>query len=625
MFFYPYICIENEYRVRFGKGPLWKQASGAFMTFLYLPSPKSDNSLPQPEGKPIYLILNTMKKNLKTFCYAAVIAVGALLLTACSRNRNPLTDFAEDMELIPVKTTQDGRWSMANEKGEIVYSEEFTNEPTVAYHGLFVVEEGEGYTLYKTGGAKPEAVKGCEGLKAAGYMEDGLIPVTFPNSRITLVNAEGKKQFELSPIDGKEVVRSAVAFTYGRLAVETEDGKQGYVDTKGKVVIKPKYDEAKAFSEDVAVVGTAVADSASKDQKMLYAVIDKDGKELFKLKENYSLVSNIFVYGYLLVQDDNDHYLLLNHQGEATKLPSRIHEIYGYNDKFILYNNEDGDAGVCDPKGEVVIRAKYASIGFGADNKFYAQKDKDSKEISLLDAKGEVVQTLDYEAMQYMGSKFGTLAKDGKVVIMLDKNLKQKGKEEYYEVGLKQNLCSVKSDYYDPQAVVNAVANMVTDKDVAGFTFGTLAQTVLKGTEPEDYAGKSFAELTRKEGYQYTITAIGIFSENIVKFDYNGQSRKWGYQWQTTARLKTVAFNITTEKDFGEQGYKLLKDTFKKKGFALVKEGHHSYEDAEITILKKGKIAVGINYDNDSKNTIVAAGDATDKETMDGLMSAFGE
>lgn len=105
------------------------------------------------------------------------------MLSSCgSSSRADLSN----VELIPVTTTKDGKWSMINDKGEIVFDSEFKNQPTASYNGLFTVEEGKGLTVYKIGGDKPEAVSGLENLKDAGFLEDGLMPVNLnsPPSKV---------------------------------------------------------------------------------------------------------------------------------------------------------------------------------------------------------------------------------------------------------------------------------------------------------------------------------------------------------------------------------------------------------------------------------------------------------
>src|SRR5690606_38660524 len=56
-------------------------------------------------------------------------------------------------------------------------------------------------------------------------------------------------------------------FSEGLAAVNKND-KYGFIDTKGKVVIEPKYDWASSFSDGLAIVSA----------EGLYGAIDKKGK-----------------------------------------------------------------------------------------------------------------------------------------------------------------------------------------------------------------------------------------------------------------------------------------------------------------------------------------------------------
>ena len=122
---------------------------------------------------------------------AAILAAWSVLFVSCSSSDNV------KIELLPVKTTKDGKWSMMNKDGELVYDSEFKNRPTVAVEGVFAVEGDNGITLYSTAQKTPTELPGCTELKSAGYMSDGLIPVTKKDSRITVINKKGKTEFEL--------------------------------------------------------------------------------------------------------------------------------------------------------------------------------------------------------------------------------------------------------------------------------------------------------------------------------------------------------------------------------------------------------------------------------------------
>lgn len=101
-----------------------------------------------------------------------------------------------------------------------------------------------------------------------------------PNQEILFIDRQGKPV----PIPDTDARGNRFVYRSGfsdDLAVIEQDGKFGYVNRKGKVVIKPQFTFARPFSEGMAVVMfPAVGDNAETG-----AIIDTTGKVLATLKE----------------------------------------------------------------------------------------------------------------------------------------------------------------------------------------------------------------------------------------------------------------------------------------------------------------------------------------------------
>ena len=91
-------------------------------------------------------------------CWATFIG-GIIFISSCSKS---FDDNLSNVDLIPVKISEKGKWSFINSMGEIIYEDEFKNEPSVAYNGFFSVEEEDGYSVYKVGPKSPEIIKNLE-------------------------------------------------------------------------------------------------------------------------------------------------------------------------------------------------------------------------------------------------------------------------------------------------------------------------------------------------------------------------------------------------------------------------------------------------------------------------------
>ncbi len=508
-----------------------------------------------------------LKSFLATLCCMSVLVA----FSSCKSS-----DKSEKIDLIPVKLSKKGNWSMMDKDGKIVYQDEFKNCPTASYNGYFSVEEGEGYTLYKSGGKKPEPVKGCENLKSVGCMEDDLIPVTFKNERISIVDGKGKKKFTLDPIKNCEVVACASSFSEGLLIVSLEDNTMGYVDKSGKLAIPAKYKMAAGFYEGLALVVTESNKKDGESSDMIISVINKKGEQVFKLPEDFSVVNTQFINGKLFTRNE-DTYYMFDKKGEKTKLSSKIRYIADINDDYIIYQNEDGQYGVLDYKGETVIRPKFESLEFAKeDGKFIGKREGNENEVVLINKKGEVQKTLDYKEMSYLKG-FGYLAREGSTYSLLNDNFKAKCKEDIYDFSF--NLAQspqVETDYFDMNGVAKSIVGMITSNGVSNYVFGTSASKLFGNEDPSQYQYRSSnADLTdlNKTGFRYSISAVGQFTAQMADYSYDYYSYSSSYYWNPASKLAGIVINLSTESQWGEEGFKAMKSALSAAGYKLVKSG----------------------------------------------------
>lgn len=325
------------------------------------------------------------------------ILAGAILAASMASCSSSTID--EQVEWVPVKN--DDGWGFMNPDGEIVLKGEYENRPSCVVNGFFSVEEGEHYALYEFDEKKPKVVKGCDDLASVGTMCEGLIPVAKKGERITVLDDSGEKQFELAPVKGKEITSCAGYYSEGLLWFTTEEDKSGFVDKDGKVVIAAKYDGVMEFHEGKAVVGTKTDDGEWK-----YSVIDKDGEVLFKVKSGYAPMSG-FIEGRMAVRNhENDACGFIDDDGEFTKCPSKVKNIYQFNDDYYVFENEDDKCGVMSFDGEVVLSAKYLDVQIMKNGNFLVRK-KDS--CAVYDADGEMVADFDDANRAVQVGKFGVI------------------------------------------------------------------------------------------------------------------------------------------------------------------------------------------------------------------------
>lgn len=528
------------------------------------------------------------------------------LIASCSDGGNG------EVSLIPVKLDKDSHWSMINQDGQIVYEDAFKERPTLCYNGVFSVEEGDGITVYTDEDENnPQVLGECENLKCAGFMQRGLMPITFPNERISIIDKNGKKKFELKPYEGKEIIRCNPGYsTDGLLCVELADGKRGFVDTKGEMVIKPQYDIVYNYYNGIAIVGIDKSDGGRQ-----YSLIDSKGETLLKLKDSYDDIEP-FIMGKSIIVKQGDRMLVVNTNGEETRLPSKVKDVIACSDKYIIFR--DDEVGVATLDGEIIIRPRYESINFGSDNTFIAQK-AGNDEVEILNDKAETVMKLDYSKAEEFAD-FGYFAQDGKIIVLLDKEGKPKSNEEYYEVSNHIAEGSVKSDYFNISEIAQQLATLVTTDLPKQYPFGSAINKVCKGEDPStSYYINDQIRFSSDvfSGPSYSSYGMLAFDDNVTSYNSN-----YDRIWNPTARLQAIVVTLTVSKDWGKEGHTAVVKALEKKGYKVTDTNIvDSMDDDTYSWLSNGKykILVQTNEGETVFNISVADGapQAADTDNLD--------
>ena len=499
------------------------------------------------------------------FFYCAVFALLCAILPGCSNSGNT----ADLIDLLPVQTEEDGKWSFVDRDGKIKYEDEFKEAPSCVVNGVFSVSEKDGYTLYKAE-SKPTPIKNCEGLKAAGYLSDGLIPIVRDKSRITLIDDSGQDKFTLQPVKGKEIVSCAGGYSDGMLKFEIEGGEIGFVNTTGEPVVKPIYEAASDFSDGRAVV--------KKDDT--FSIIDKKGNTVLKLKKDWTPRS-LFAHGVIAVEDANDHILFVDEKGETEKCPAKVKEISDFNEKYYIFSDGDSYGVMSRKDNEVIIRAKYNKIIFGKNDTFICTDDKDSY---ILNSKGDVNKTLDEFEDLYALGNFGILAKDKKTWLMLDnEGVARKGCEFYNIHPLLFLGYSIESDYFNLEGMANTVVEKLNSKGYGDIKLGASPQSILSDPSNYNYTSNANIESLNGEGYKFSYTVSADFSGTISSYNYDyyyygGNSYNWN-----NVNLNSIDITINAQTSLGSDAVKAVVSALEKKGFKLYASNYKGGGIAALT------------------------------------------
>lgn len=510
-----------------------------------------------------------MKKSNLILALLAILA--ALPFSSCNKGD------IDKVSLIPVQVSKD-KWSFIDRNGQTLFENEFKNMPTVVYNGVFSVEEKEGlYTVYRVNNDNLDVVGSLEGLKSAGYLEDGLIPVAFPKERVSVYDGNGNKKFDVSPVNGHEVTEVAPGYREGFLAFRTDEDKWGFLDKNGNVAIKPIYDHVSNFE-----AGRALVAKTDDDGNDIVSVINTKGEPVYKIKPDQRPVMQI-LNGCVIASEDDKSYVY-DKDGKITKFSSKISDITLTDGKYVIFHNDDYEYGVATMDGEILVRPKYQDIIFsnvnfftlsipGTSDGFLCQKDND---ILLLNTKGEEVAVYeDCESLLPAG-KFGYFVKDDKYWSLIDKDGKLKSKDEFYDInfGLSTGY-RVASDYADYTTITKKIAALFDGNKIGKYTLGSSASTVLSGNSPSSYSYTSKATLdglTMSEK-EFSMKATGEFSETIASYNYSYYSSS--YQWNTFSTLLDIEIRVTDlNLTWGKNGNDALASALQSKGYTLLKSGY---------------------------------------------------
>jgi hypothetical protein len=256
----------------------------------------------------------------------SLLLTATAVLTGCGGSSAP------GIELFPV--TNGDTYEYVNRKGEIVINPQFDNA-TVFRNGVALVKP-DGQSAWAYINPKGEYVSEKRYLNATSFSE-GLAWVVEEDRAPTAIDPKGKVKFDLKEAQRVEVFRNGLA------AFTNYNARWGFADTKGKVVIEPRFFSVRNFSEDLC----AVLDSTGK-----YGYINKKGE--YAITPQFDRARD-FHKGLAIVELDNK-YGVVDKNGKYVINP-QFKSMAADGELFIV--EQDGKTGWCDAGGKYVINPQF--------------------------------------------------------------------------------------------------------------------------------------------------------------------------------------------------------------------------------------------------------------------------
>ena len=223
-----------------------------------------------------------------------MITIASLIVASCGK------DESRGVEYVPYQESDDGQWSMISPSGEVLFSEEFKNAPTVAKEGRFMVKNEAGLWEIYSAEAKPKKIGGEYAY--ASCFENGKALVSERNDYVKIIDLNGKELKKLDKIGNKKV-DAVSAFSEGYAVYQTGD-LYGAIDDSGNEVIKPDYIVLFSCSDGkfIGINKKYETEFEKKEgkKKLSYEVLDTRGKKLFEIStDKYSNIGTRFIDGLL--------------------------------------------------------------------------------------------------------------------------------------------------------------------------------------------------------------------------------------------------------------------------------------------------------------------------------------
>jgi hypothetical protein len=415
----------------------------------------------------------------------AIIGIVVWMQKSDSMSLNKIVDVftsyekESDIDGIPFKSSEKGKWGMMKLDGTIIFEEEFKDMPTLAVDGRFMVKNGNGFWEIYTLETNP--VKVGDEYVSMGDFYHGVAPAVKKNEQISLIDLDGNVITVLEKSGSKPITRME-NFHYGYALFEAEDAV-GIVNTRGEILL-----EAQNYCKiyHVAPKRFLALSMKYKDEtdkhNLVYDVIDPVGNLKGKIRMSKYDDIAVLADGYIGIEQTSDGeklYGIMDLEGNVIVKPtSKIRGLTAFNDDKFVFSNGD-QIGVRTIKDQVLIRAKYDAIVWATDELLWVNSSVDGRQgWALIDLEGnKITKDVYQDALPFYDGKNAFVQITDKTWGIINiKGEEKKNTPDIYTVLRHKSYDYmtghgadgvIYSDYVDMEAILSAV--MMTSSGFGGF------------------------------------------------------------------------------------------------------------------------------------------------------------
>ena len=527
------------------------------------------------------LIGNKNFCNMK-LCRSIVSAAALLALVACN---------SKQVEYLSFQESEDGYWGLIDRKGNVLFADEFENGIDCVSDGILITKNDENERQLYALGKKPKLI--CEGFERIGVFNDGVAPAVMKNEWIKFIDKKGNVVSELKEIDGLHV-EWIKGFLFGVAVYGLEDGRQGLIDTRGRVLTKPASVEINFCSDDIGaeVDNEMLLVNYTNGALLLHYKDYIDGrteKAYFQLDEEKHSLSFFQNSEFYCVSSEKKHNIMQKGKEVAEfKRDSKTSYIVDVRGSYLLFSDARGyKKGVMDLKGNTVIRPRYEFLAFMDEKTLLCSTDSENFEI--IDIKENVINDCvdicegvsedDFDFQLYDG--VACFVNNEEEFYFVNRKGKPIGKKTYYEMeDCLPYVAYIASDFFNVNKFIQALE--ISEVGVAGIglnsTYGEFVELDMKdwGYTPSNEEDILYHYYYNSNDMEFEQYEIGL--RHTVKIQYSASFteplvtiQKGGIDWNNNSDMSRLIVGIMLDKpgcDYEDKGQVIfdgLYELFKKK------------------------------------------------------------
>ena len=342
------------------------------------------------------------------FLSAWVVLAGAIVICTCQHTAG------EEMEAWAFSDDDEASWGLLDKDGQLLMpAGSFSQPPSAVVNDMFSVADEKGrFHLYHTDNpSRPVSPRSF--ARIGHFFDEVTLAQEELQGPILLIDRQGNNIVSTAQYPQYDIVQIN-NFSEGRALFATSQGKYGYLDIQGNVIIPPIYDIAYDYHENIALVGIN-----NNQGETGFQIIDTNGRPKGSVRLSGCLLDIRFSDNKLLFKEQRSGQLgFLDKEGNVLSyLPEFIFRASRSSDQMVIVHTTDG-AGSTDYTGKPLIPTLYEDMQVVGNDRIAACREG---QWELLDAKGNPVTPHKYDSIGHYLHDQCAVVRQGKNYWLMDR------------------------------------------------------------------------------------------------------------------------------------------------------------------------------------------------------------